>query len=464
MNKKRKYAYAAMTSTSLAIVLVIIVNFIVLALSDKVNLTLDLTEGKILELSDETKEVLDSLDMDVDIISLIPQSDSSSDSIQLDEMLKRYATYSGKINYKRVDAGKNPGILSHYEINGEPLKDAYNIIFETERMYSVVSVKDVFERIKYNNMDYYQSATMSAEQHFSSAIIKVTRGSNINAYVLSGHGELYGADFFSETMLPGSGYTFKSLSLLSDEIPKDAHMLILASPKNDYSVEEIAKLDAYMSKGGNFQAFLGAQTPNLPNLFSYLDEWGIEVGEGVVADDNSANYNKSRTTLMPVIPENDVTKEVVFENMSLVFPGSRPLLAVKRVDVFTSPIASTSDKGYVKSNIVSVFDTFEDGDKKGASDVCLMSEKVLDSKTISRVFVSGSVNFLESDLNKSFYSNLVSYMNGLPSLYIMPKLVIQKHLAINMSTVYLYSLFVIVIIPIIILASGLIIWIKRRHL
>ena len=265
-------------------------------------------------------------------------------------------------------------------------------------------------------------------------------------------------------MLPGSGYTFKSLSLLTDEIPDDAHMIILASPKNDYSVEEFAKLDAYMAKGGNFQVFLGAQTPNLPNIFSYLDEWGIEVGEGVVADDNASNYNKSRTVLMPVIPENDVTKELVFENMSVVFPGSRPLSIAKRVDIFTSPIASTSDEGYVKSNIVSVFDTFEEGDIRGASDVCLMSEKVLDAKTISRIFVSGSVNFLESDLNKAFYSNLVSYMNGLPSLYIMPKLVIQKHLAIIMSTLFLYSLFVIVIMPVLIMSAGFIIWIKRRHL
>ena len=176
MNKKRKYAYAAMTSTVLAIVVIIIVNFIVAALSDKVNLALDFTQGKILELSDETKEVLDSLDMNVDIISLIPESDASSDALHLDEVMKRYATYSGKINYKRIDATKNPGILSKYEINGKPLEHAYNVIFETERMYSVVRVEDVFERGKYNNMDYNQSAVMSAEQHFTSSIIKVTKG------------------------------------------------------------------------------------------------------------------------------------------------------------------------------------------------------------------------------------------------------------------------------------------------
>ena len=464
MNKKRKYAYAAMTSTVLAIVLIIITNLIVSSLSDKINLSVDLTEGQILKFSDETIQVLDDLEMDVDIISLIPQSDASSDAIQLDEVMKRYATSCSKVNYRSIDATKNPEILSHYEINGAPLKDAYNIIVETDRMYSVIPVEDIYERIKYNNMNYYQSATLAAEQHISSAIMKVTKGSNIITYVLTGHGELYGAEFFSETLLPGSGYDFRSLSLLSDEIPDDANMIAIASPKNDYSVEEIAKLEAYMENGGKLQVFVGAQTPHLPNLFSYLDEWGITVGEGVVADDDASHYNKRRTILIPEIPENDITSEIKIDGMNVVFAGSRPIEIADRVDVYATSLATTSDEGYVKRDIVSVYDTFEEGDQKGKANVAAISEKVVDSNTIARVFVSGSVNFLESDLNKNLYSNLVSYMNGQPSLYIMPKLVIQRHLAINQSTVYIYSLFVIVVIPVIIMAAGFIIWIKRRHL
>ncbi|MBR5506612.1 MAG: GldG family protein [Clostridia bacterium] len=465
MNKKRKYAYAAMTSTVLAIVVIIIVNFIVAALSDKVNLALDFTQGKILEFSDETKEVLDSLDMNVDIISLIPESDASSDAIHLDEVMKRYATYSEKINYKRIDATKNPGILSKYEINGKPLEHAYNVIFETERMYSVVRVEDVFERGKYNNMDYNQSAVMSAEQHFTSSIIKVTKGSNINAYVLSGHGELYGSEDFSQKILPGSGYSFKNLSLITEDVPDDADMVIVASPKNDYSVEEIAKLESFMAKGGNLQVFLGAQTPALSNIFAYLGEWGIEVGEGVVADNDASHYQGNRTIIVPEISDNEVTKEMMHENMSVIFPASRPLSVLKAVGTYTVDIASSSSEGYVKTNPSSVFDTFENGDEKGASKLCIMSEKsIVGTNEASRVLVFGSVDFLNMENNKIFYANTVSYMNEEPTLYIMPKLVIQQNLDVNMSTVYLYSLFVIVVIPVIIMAAGFIIWIRRRHM
>jgi len=408
---------------------------------------------------------LDSLDMEVDIISLIPESDASSDAIHLDEVMKRYATYSDKINYKRVDATKNPGMLSKYEVNGKPLEHAYNIVFETDRMYSVVKVDDVFERGKYNNMDYNQSATMSAEQHFTSSIIKVTKGSNVNAYVLSGHGELYGAAEFSQSILPGSGYTFKDLSLVTDEIPEDANMIILASPKNDYSVDEIAKLASYMAKGGNLQVFLGAQTPVLTNVFSYLREWGIEVGEGVVADNNASNYQGNRTIVVPEIEENDVTDKLIYDNMSIVFPASRPLSVLKTVGVYSYVIASSSDEGYVKVNPASVFDTFEAGDTKGSSKLCIMSEaSASGTGNVSRVFVSGSLDFLNMENNKIFYANTVAYMNEEPTLYIMPKLVIQQNLDVNMSTVYLYSLFVIVVIPVLIMAAGFIIWIRRRHM
>ena len=138
---------------------------------------------------------------------------------------------------------------------------------------------------------------------------------------------------------------------------------------------------------------------------------------------------------------------------------------LKTVGVYSYVIASSSDEGYVKVNPSSVFDTFEAGDIKGSSKLCIMSEaSASGTGNVSRVFVSGSHDFLNMEKNKIFYANTIAYMNEEPTLYIMPKLVIQQNLDVNMSTVYLYSLFVIVVIPVLIMAAGFIIWIRRRHM
>ena len=73
MNKKRKYAYAAMTSAALAIAVIIILNLIAVVVADKISLSLDFTKGGILDFDPKTHEVISELDMDVRIISLIPQ-------------------------------------------------------------------------------------------------------------------------------------------------------------------------------------------------------------------------------------------------------------------------------------------------------------------------------------------------------------------------------------------------------
>ncbi len=88
MNKKRKYAYAAMTSSALAIAVIIVINIIAAVASDKFSLSLDLTKDKVLDLSDTTKQVISELDMDVNIISLIPTADTNREMIQIDELLK----------------------------------------------------------------------------------------------------------------------------------------------------------------------------------------------------------------------------------------------------------------------------------------------------------------------------------------------------------------------------------------
>lgn len=56
----------------------------------------------------------------------------------------------------------------------------------------------------------------------------------------------------------------------------------------DAAGNEIAVLDEYMMNYGNLMVFMGAQTPDCPQLDEYLEEWGIVYGEATVRDASSA--------------------------------------------------------------------------------------------------------------------------------------------------------------------------------
>ena len=465
MNKKRKYAYAAMTSAALAIAVIIILNLIAVVVADKISLSLDFTKGGILDFDPKTHEVISELDMDVRIISLIPQGDVNREMVQLDEILKKYDTLSDRITYERADAQKNPALLTSYKVNGEPLTDGYNSIFETDRMNPVVGVNDMRIMYKDNTNDAIHSGALKAEHYFTSALLKVTKGSDINAYVTTGHGEKFDSEDFKADILPATGYMFHDWQIMSDPVPDNADIVVIAGPKTDYSADEINKLASFMSEGGSLQVFLDPTTPALEGLFGFLTEWGIEVGNGLVGDDDTSHYAKYRTTLIPDIEQNDMTETISYDNTRAIFPVARPVTAKNKNDITAYTIASTSQNGYIKNDIYSVYDVFEAGDTKQASDIAVMVTRPSYDGKPPKLFVSGSVAFLEVRSNTNFYTGLMASMTDQPySIYIQPKNIVQARVAISQSTIYVYSFIVIILIPVIILACGFVIWIKRRHL
>lgn len=465
MNKKRKYAYAAMTSAALAIAVIIIINLIAVVVNSKLSLSLDFTKGGILEFDQTTKDVISQLDMDVRVISLVPKNDSNREMIQIDEILKKYDTMSDHISYERADAQKNPALLATYKVDGKPLEDSYNIIFETDRMNTVVSINDILIMYKDNVSENILAGALKAEHYFTSALLRVTKGSDINAYVATGHGERFSAEEFKSKILPAGGYVFHDYQIMSEAVPDNADVVIIADPKTDYSAEDIDKLAAFLSSGGSLQVFVAPTTPRLETLFGFLEEWGITVGDGFACEEDASNYTGYRYNILPQIDENDMTKAIHKDNTQLVFAYSRPVSAKNKNDITGYTIASTSDSAYIKANVSSLYDVFEAGDSKESTAVAVMATRPNYDGKMPKLFVSGSAAFLEIQANSTFYANLMASMTEQPyTIYIQPKNIVQERVAISQSTIYIYALVVIIIIPVIILAWGFIIWVKRRHL
>lgn len=475
-NKKKKYSFTIITSTALIIIAVIILNVIMAVLADRVSLNVDLTKDSILSFSDTTKKIVAELDTNIKIMSLIPASDETREVIQIDEILKKYDIMSDKISYTRVDTKKNPAMLTRYELDGEALSNDYHIIFESDKTYTVVNIQDFLTKYYHNNKkNMILTGALGAEQYFTSAINKVSVGGDVNIYVLAGHNEKFSAEDFRKRIMPGSGVNFKDITLISEDIPDNADMIIAASPETDYSEGEISKIDAYMRDGGDMKVIADYNSGNLTNFYSYLREWGVTFEDGIAADNNTSSYAEgAKINIIANVAENEITASMGIGSNNLMFLLARPIKVKETVNTSCNIIATTSDDGYIKKDISSGVDSFEQGDVKAKSNLAVVLRRQNSVDNVSNMAVFSTSYFFGSYNNKDFsildktgnrtlITGLVNYMTEQPTVIIAPKNIYQGEIVVSQKSIYVYTVITALLIPLAILSSGLIIWLRRRH-
>ena len=104
--------------------------------------------------------------------------------------------------------------------------------------------------------------TSDAEQDLTNGLIKVVQGQQPKVFFVQGHGErdLAGSDRRGyggiAEQLKSDNFLAEPLVLLQQDIPADAAVLVVAGPKTDLLEPEIAKLKAYLAKGGKLMVLI----------------------------------------------------------------------------------------------------------------------------------------------------------------------------------------------------------------
>ena len=89
----------------------------------------------------------------------------------------------------------------------------------------------------------------------------------------------------------------------------------------------------------------------------------------------------------------------------------------------------------------------------------------------ARIFVSGGINFIQQSLLESNFANKDFYLNSVASLcdndtniYIRDKDVSTPYITITALWGIIFGVLTVIVIQLVLLISGLIIWLRRRHL
>ena len=288
--KNRRWQYGAMATmiTILGIVLILAANAVADRLSERMGWQIDLTADGRYELSEEAKEALLALPEDVTITVMNEEDDLANGSTyaaQTYQILQQIRRLSDHIRLQFVNLSENPTWASKYpDLNLAP----WTVLVESGERQEAVRFAQMYEV----GEDGSTIAVSRAEQKLIGVVLSVTSEEKPLITVLTGYSE--GEPGELTALLEGNQFEVETQSVLTEEIDPRAGAAILYAPSKDPEAASLQKLDAWLENGGeqgkSLFVFLDPNTPELPRLAEFLEEWGIALGEGLAFEGDANLY------------------------------------------------------------------------------------------------------------------------------------------------------------------------------
>ncbi len=216
---------------------------------------------------------------------------------------KEFAAREGRIQLVYHDIFLDPESVAGY-LTSTTIDPETGAETETEitlQTTSVIVTCGAYHRT-YSAREFFQwesgnsssPTAYAGEKKLAAAILRAAAPSSPVACLTNNHGEVY-YDYEILYLLDDAGYRLDYIDLTQSVIPAECSLIVCFNPNNDLAqknaISEISEkeiLDEFLSVPGHaLLVFLENRTPNLPNLDSYLAEWGIAP---CYASGESANY------------------------------------------------------------------------------------------------------------------------------------------------------------------------------
>ena len=464
----------------LMIVAVLVVFVTVNVILEKLPMSLDLTANEQFSITDETKKILDNMKEDVEIIALYDRVKGMADS-KKSEVIRILDLYDEnphiKVSYVSLDS--NPNIIN--DKVGKANAAAYSegdYIVKSGRRSKRIPASEMFKNTtEYigNIIPVTYATGNQTEMKVSTAIAFVTQENIPNLYISTGLDEAsmsnYGKIFED---VGNMNILAKEINLSQiDKMPEDAGAIVFLSPKRDLSVAEYDVLYQWLAFDGGmaFFAFDSDRTDVSLDRFNKLftDLYGLSINNDIVSDEEA--YQITAAAKSSVITAGAQNNGPLSKNnlgKSFFSFDSRSINVLSTTGYYEShPLIQTSSTATSTS--------YADGaEKKGIATLAACGDYYGNGKT-SRVVLMGSSLGLTDENIKSFSDTSSELMflysidwmlgeNTMDSLNIQAKEYTTTVLSVDAAKSKWIAIFSIVIYPVIIIAVGVVVWLRRRHL
>ncbi len=485
LKKRLKYGSLSAVFTVLVVAAVIICNTVIELVAARIPAaSIDTTDKQYYELSEESIEYLKTLeDYEIEITFIGDKGTLLADEYynKILTLAEKYKLYTPHLKVSVIDADKNPGFAAKYDNVTLSLGDA--IVSCGDRYRQLTTSDFVYSDQEESSEDSYEQNTnvkysLTAEYALSTAIMVVTASDNPVANVITGHGEQVPEKL--TVLLENNGYTVKTQSILK-ELDYDSNLLVIAAPTKDYSEEDLKKLDDFLFNGGkygkNVMYIADYTQPVLPNIESFLFDWGIVLHEGVVYEsDESIAYasNPALNHLDFIDPE--LTLSAAVSEVSAYGYYGRPTVIANVLDanMENTVILQHTDTSKVGKATANGFDK---GDSSAYPFVAMarttLSKYSEDIEVMesSLLYVNSLGFFKDEQFEKAYSANpditiaaIDSTLGRDNTLLIPSKSLTAAALGITLKTANIIGVVATVVIPVVLLAVCLVVYIRRRFL
>jgi ABC-type uncharacterized transport system involved in gliding motility auxiliary subunit len=466
----RGVKYGSVTAGSVVLVLAILIG--INWISFRQNKRWDLTSSKQYSLSDQTKQILTSLQKPV-IIRLFYKSDPTFDLQRYRDQLGEYAYHSNRVTIEYIDADKEPFKAKQYEVQ------AYGTV--------------VFE---YDGRT--ERTTTTDEQGLTNALKKVIEGKAKKIYFVQGHGEhdpsvSEAAEGYSgiESSLKSENFEVAKVTLAQEgKVPDDATVLVVAGPKTDFFPQELDAVRAFLKRAGKLWLMVDppdkAATAEPTQLIALAKEWGFNIGSDIVVDASGMGRQLLNTDAS--VPLGIPVQHPITEGFRLLtgFPFARSVSPVEggTDGKFPQKVIETDPRSWAETDVKGLFATgkpnpdYDKGDKKGPITlVAAVSSAAAEApapatpdapKPETRVVVAGDSDFVSNRAinipgNRDLGLNIANWLAQQENLIaIRPRDPDSRPITLTEQQSTFINWLTLAIVPGFLFAAAVRVWWKRR--
>lgn len=406
------------TTMTILLVLIIVGAFIgINTVVQKLDLQdIDVTEEKLYTLSEESIKQTKDIQNDV-TIRIMGNTEESSYEYLLD-LAKQYNNNNDHIKVEYTDLTQRPDIASEYGIS-DVTEVSLLISIKSGERETLLSSQDLytFDYTTYEQVD-------KTEQKITNGIVGVTIESQPVIYFLTGHNE---KSINSEMMtlaayIENESNKIDNLNLLvTNQIPEDCSVLVIASPTSDFSENEANLIKDYINKGGKILWMQDSELKesSRPNVESILALYGVTIPTaGIIFEqDESKMVSEAPDIILPDVSTTEFTDEIATDGGVILFDATKIDLVdetkQEELGLTVQKILTTGDTAFYRTNFNTISSSANSSEEESSYLVGAMITKTINEDTDSTLIVYSN-NLFTTDylVSENISTPMIGIMNN----------------------------------------------------
>lgn len=283
------------------------------------------------------------------------------------------------------------------------------------------------------------------------------------------------------------------LDILSQgKVPEDCDTLVILSPEKDFDDIATKAILDYINKGGNILWLNAATTQkiNFANVNKILAVYGVNPFEaGIIREtDSSKMVFESPDSIMPEIQYSDVTSKL-YDIQGVIFTNATKInvvddAALETLKVTKTDLIKTSEKAYFRKNFKISSEKAQNGEEQGEflvgaqlnKTITEANEEAGTAEVKSTLIIYGESYFVSDYLliqtsdnprinygtNKDLVLNSIAYLSDREEdITVRKSTGAVRYTATEQENNIILA--IITAVPLLIIATGVVVWIKRRR-